>query len=1587
MVLFTMVFLPNLAWADYTYGGQSLTFYYTGDSGPNYYYSGSGDNQVTEWNVTADALYQSSSSLYSGFSYVKLTNVNPLSGPLTGFTLAGSINNNNPQASYNNNVNLKVYRLATLSATERTLIGSITIGGSDVPSYTYIAEDGVSQSFNNEYIQLAIERSSSETTPTFTTGQITNITLTFSGTDYGISVGNYRVTSNNATDIFGDGNASFTAASGDTPATLTLNGVTIGTSIVNSSIISNLGNEQLTINLVGTNKLYGFINDASNAGTLKFTGTGSLDISNDGDVVSNFDNVTIDDGLYIQSNEPGVHWDSYNSRFAAQGSGLYVLTITPDVYYPIWVVSSNGVDYIQVSGTNKNHVLGENNTTVKYENDQLILDGFVCSTTEGEPAIVLGNQEEFKIYLSGDNTISSGGTGDGVYFNREVAFLTVSTDKNDPGTLTLGQPSSGNYSLTNVPYDCVIYENGLGFYNNTVSTVWPRLVIGGTQIMGTTDNVTGYENVSFDAGTNTLMLSGATIENATNEPDIDVYVKDLIVAISGANTVNGRFYGHYSLNGDNVGTIHFTKAEGATSPSITISGDTGDSGPVYEFSQCTWDNDLYLTEAKTAGGANVPGVYYGSSRFTNGNTVPKTVKISTEPSGVMLWIGETAVTSDNAANVFSDDDVLDGKVSVTFGDENKLILDASETPITEALSDMPIVSALPNLTISFKGSSSLNRIVSTNSAATLTFELAEGANESESSCSLSSSGETPWQGFSGNPVFNDKLVYLPNGDSRIIQKLMPPSFSMDDGLNFSRIDDGYGTYFDCYYSIDYEEGDDVGTTKYDSENPVTIETACTVTAHVEFTDVFGNTTVSDNVVGKYFEVADKVIGLTSETQGADLLASTFEVSPAIAQSDGITLSIVGTGNADVISCSEGKGTINGIGRCYVQIDANIAQTCPFEVLNNGDFFDVVYVDVVPPAPEISLSDENPVPNTAKVKITKVGTFNNATIKYKWGDGDSQTYNPEGTANYEGIDVQEGKLTAWVEVPYTDGNNQQQTAVGITAEATYTVKEDPGLSFTYIWQRLPMGETFSQEAKCTKITNPTLTWSSSDVNVATVDENGVVTPVSPSSTDIEITASFAGDDTYAPVSASYAVRVVKGTQYLFIQYKGESTTLARVKVTKGNSINIKTDYDLVCPEELVSSLTWTPDNSSVVTADNGVVTGLGCGSTRIVVKFAGNDNYEADTYEFYVDVAPPVPTINLAEGTYLSTHEPITITKADIANTAISYTWDDITGDNDATWKNYTDEGVALQTGTLYARVGYTPGDYGDVIYSDTVSVAYIVLVDPELTYKQGETAVTTATWTLGKENNTALPVLQNTHSVAVTYESDNTAVATVANDGTVTAVGIGTATITATSTETDVYAAGEASYTLTVNRQLNVSFSASNEWATYYDTENLATPTGLKAYQVTAVEGATVTISAIGYIPANTAVLLQNVSNHNTWSNIAASAYTGATSTFPNNMLKGSTEEISVSSITGGTVYVLYNNMFKRATSGTIPANRGYLVVSGAAAARLNIVHGGDDTGINNIRLDETDDSWYAIDGRKLNGQPQRAGFYIRNGKKVYIKK
>ena len=73
---------------------------------------------------------------------------------------------------------------------------------------------------------------------------------------------------------------------------------------------------------------------------------------------------------------------------------------------------------------------------------------------------------------------------------------------------------------------------------------------------------------------------------------------------------------------------------------------------------------------------------------------------------------------------------------------------------------------------------------------------------------------------------------------------------------------------------------------------------------------------------------------------------------------------------------------------------------------------------------------------------------------------------------------------------------------------------------------------------------------------------------------------------------------------------------------------------------------------------------------------------------------------------------------------------------------------------------------------------------------------TSYTATLG-ESFTA-PTLTNPNSLTVTYASSDENVATVTSDGAVNLVGAGTTTITASSEETETYAAGSASYALTV---------------------------------------------------------------------------------------------------------------------------------------------------------------------------------------------
>ena len=370
-----------------------------------------------------------------------------------------------------------------------------------------------------------------------------------------------------------------------------------------------------------------------------------------------------------------------------------------------------------------------------------------------------------------------------------------------------------------------------------------------------------------------------------------------------------------------------------------------------------------------------------------------------------------------------------------------------------------------------------------------------------------------------------------------------------------------------------------------------------------------------------------------------------------------------------------------------------------------------------------------------------------------------------------------------------------------------------------------------------------------------------------------------------------------------------------------------------------------------------------------------------------EVVPPAPTIVFdSTKEYLNTDVvSITLpeTLAEYGNAVIMYSWvEDCQDGNGNTYSDNSKVTLTAGTGTLYAWVRYNGATADDAVYSERVSQAFTVKSNISEAYIPEFT--TTATYT----GEAIIPEF-------TVYESEKTLTEISADNYTVSyhktgtqtedvdaIVEVGTYVITITGTG-DTWGG-----TKTVTREftvvyptLNVKFAQGQTWATYYNAEErMDLPEGVNAYVVTGVNETTVFVQAISYVPQDTPVLLEqsttvpeNVVNNMT--NI-------------NSLLIGTSSATDVSGI-DGTVYVLYNGEFVKTPPGTIPAGRGYLVVSGAVAAlgarSLSIVVG-DATGISATLMNKEamNKAVYNLQGQRM-GSPRR-GLNIVDGKKVFIK-
>ena len=398
----------------------------------------------------------------------------------------------------------------------------------------------------------------------------------------------------------------------------------------------------------------------------------------------------------------------------------------------------------------------------------------------------------------------------------------------------------------------------------------------------------------------------------------------------------------------------------------------------------------------------------------------------------------------------------------------------------------------------------------------------------------------------------------------------------------------------------------------------------------------------------------------------------------------------------------------------------------------------------------------------------------------------------------------------------------------------------------------------------------------------------------------------------------------------------------------------------------------------------VVNGVGTAVLNIIINQGDNTPYRVlnEEAQLTVNVVTDIAAM------YVAPIADIPYTGSAVTPTIVVKTSEEaetaLTAGTDYT-VSYKQGETAVAAANLINRGTYTAVLAGQGSYGGTKEVTFnVIQATPTITFAQASYSAI-----LGEPF--ASPATVDNWAVTPTASSDMS----VANisEGQIVLVGVGTTTITVTYAGDDNYNSTSASYELVVSRALDVAFAGTNSWASYYATENLTVPTGLTAYVVSQVNetSGVVTVQPIGYIPANNGVLLERAEGGDADGYVAA-PYTGNTSTVTY-LLGGSTSATAISSLDSDPVYVLFNDKFKRATSGTIPARRAYLALGATTASTsapqyltINIVDG-NSTGVNDVRskMAEVEGDYYDLSGRKLQKKPAKSGLYIQNGKKVYI--
>lgn len=173
--------------------------------------------------------------------------------------------------------------------------------------------------------------------------------------------------------------------------------------------------------------------------------------------------------------------------------------------------------------------------------------------------------------------------------------------------------------------------------------------------------------------------------------------------------------------------------------------------------------------------------------------------------------------------------------------------------------------------------------------------------------------------------------------------------------------------------------------------------------------------------------------------------------------------------------------------------------------------------------------------------------------------------------------------------------------------------------------IAIGGTFSStptlKAGEQTLSDKTITWSSDNKDVATVDANGTVTGVGLGKA--KITATFAGDEVYEGSTASYEIKVKGAPELSFPQTSYDifaNAPFTAPELTKS-------------PADVVVTYSSSNDKVAIVDASTGEVTIVGAGTAKITATSQVTDVYEEAQASYDLVVTKFTPKLSFPQTSY------------------------------------------------------------------------------------------------------------------------------------------------------------------------------------------------------------------------------------------------------------------------------------------------------------------------------------------------------------------